>query len=243
MLKSAGTSKLECTPNVVTALKSLLACALLTMLAGNQAMADLTPNPGGDLATGAGVTQVIIDDPASGNSVSINSASPEIVLNSGAGSTSIGTENSNFSGNVTAGTVTATLDAAGAAISNVGAGVAGNDAVNVNQLNAMQGASGAALNSFANEVDSRFNAVDRRIDKVEERAYAGVASVAALSAIPAPAPGKRFSIGAGLGNYSSESAVAIGIRAALTESTSVTAGISTNTASKAAANMGVGYSW
>lgn len=256
MLKSAGTSNLECTQHAVPGRKSLLACALLAMLAGNQAMADLITD--GALDDPA-VTQLIIDDGAGGNSVSIDAVAPSIVLNSTVGTTNINTENSSFSGNlsvsggttattisatnITANSVTASLNAAGTVVSNVGDGVADTDGVNVRQLNSMQGASGAALNNFANEVDSRFNAVDRRIDKVEEVAYAGIASVAALAAIPSPAYGKRFSVGAGLGNYSSESAVAVGFRAALTESTSLTAGVSRNTASKTAANLGVGYSW
>jgi autotransporter adhesin len=258
MLKSAGTSNLECTQHAVPGRKSLLACALLAMLAGNQAMADLFTDGDGALDN-ATITQLIIDDGAGGNSVSINGATPNVVLNSGAGTTVISTENSSFTGNlsvsgdttattisatdITANSVTASLNAAGTVVSNVGDGVADTDGVNVRQLNSMQGASGAALNNFANEVDSRFNAVDRRIDRVEEVAYAGIASVAALAAIPSPAYGKRFSVGAGLGNYSSESAVAVGFRAALTESTSLTAGVSRNTASKTAANLGVGYSW
>lgn len=107
----------------------------------------------------------------------------------------------------------------------------------------MQNSYNNQYDELASQTNARFNAVDRRIDKVEEVANAGVASVAALAAIPAPAYGKRFSVGAGLGNYSSESAVAVGFRAAITESTSVTAGVSRNTASKTAANLGVGYSW
>ena len=259
MLKSAGTSNLECNQHAVPGRKSLLACALLAMLVGNQAMAELITD--GTLAD-PGVTQLIISDGpvgGTGNSVSINSVAGEVILDGSAGNTIISTENSSFSGNLTVGggttattisatditadSVTASLNAAGNAVTNMGDGVADTDGVNVRQLNSMQGASGAALNNFKNEVDSRFSAVDRRIDKVEEVANAGVASVAALAAIPSPAYGKRFSVGAGLGNYASESAVAVGFRAALTESTSVTAGVSSNTASKTAANLGVGYSW
>ena len=288
MLKSAGTSNLECNQHAVPGRKSLLACALLAMLAGNQAMAELITDGG---ISDPDLTGLFIDDtvggvPGNGNSIFIDSVNATISVDDGVSgqNTTIGAAQSDFSGDVnvnsgalsvtnggslsvdgntsvttlsatdvtadtvnattiTGGTITGSLDAAGTVVSNVGDGVAGSDAVNVSQLNAMQGASGAALNNFANEVDSRFNAVDRRIDKVEEVANAGVASVAALAAIPSPAYGKRFSVGAGLGNYASESAVAVGFRAAITESTSVTAGVSRNTASKTAANLGVGYSW
>lgn len=317
MLKSAGTSNLECTQRAVPGRKSLLACALLTLLAGNGAMAETITDAGGTPIDQPDVTAILIDDtvggvPGNGNNITIDATNASISVNDGISGqdTTIGAAQSNFSGDVnvnsgnlsvinggnlsvdgntsvttlsatdvtadsvtadtvngttvnsttianagaitsdtisattiTGGTVRGSLDAAGAVVSSVGNGVADTDAVNIRQLNAMQGASGAALNNFANEVDSRFNAVDRRIDSVEEVANAGVASVAALAAIPAPAYGKRFSVGAGLGNYSSESAVAVGFRAAITESTSVTAGVSRNTASKTAANLGVGYSW
>ncbi|MEI6874249.1 MAG: YadA-like family protein, partial [Spirochaetota bacterium] len=46
-------------------------------------------------------------------------------------------------------------------------------------------------------------------------AYSGVASVAALAAIPNPAPGKTFSMGIGYGNFQGESAVAAGIKASI----------------------------
>ncbi|MDP2244380.1 YadA-like family protein [Pseudomonas sp.] len=323
MLKSAGTSNLECTQHAVPGRKSLLACALLAMLAGNQAMADVIIE--GE-APYVGATSITVDD-VDGNQTSINAGGIDIIdennnfisitpgsgilVFGSAGDTFITSDGSQLNGDlvvqgdvsveavnsttinnsgaissdtvtattvngttvngttvnsttiantgaittntlqadtvsattITGGTITGSLNAAGTVVSNVGDGVAETDGVNVRQLNSMQGASSAALNNFANEVDSRFNAVDRRIDKVEEVAYAGIASVAALAAIPSPANGKRFSVGAGLGNYSSESAIAVGFRAAITESTSVTAGVSRNTASKTAANLGVGYSW
>lgn len=317
MLKSAGASNLECNPLAVPGRKSLLACALLALLAGNQAMADVTiddsvtpivtdgssvviDNGLGDI-TAIDAGSIIISDqnnntvvinPGSGIAITTDGVGTSVITSDGTGSniygnltvegdigtvgepvgtvysdtvnsatvngTSVNSTTITNTGTITTdtlqsdtvsattitgGTITGSLDAAGSVVSNVGNGVAGSDAVNVSQLNAMQGASGAALNNFANEVDTRFNAVDRRIDKVEEVAYAGIASVAALAAIPSPAHGKRFSVGAGLGNYASESAVAVGFRAAITESTSVTAGVSRNTASKTAANLGVGYSW
>ena len=293
MLKSAGTSNLECNQHAVPGRKSLLACALLALLAGNQAMADVTIDDSvtpivtdgssilienGLDSTSIEAGSILISD-QNGNTVIVNPGNGIAVTDATSGGTSVITADgtgSNIYGNltvegdigtvgqpvgtvnstnivnsgsvtsdtinattITGGTITGSLDAAGSVVSNVGDGVAETDGVNVRQLNSMQG----AFNNYANEVDSRFNAVDRRIDRVEEVANAGIASVAALAAIPSPAHGKRFSVGAGLGNYASESAVAVGFRAAITESTSVTAGVSRNTASKTAANLGVGYSW
>jgi hypothetical protein len=48
-----------------------------------------------------------------------------------------------------------------------------------------------------------------RIDK----AYSGIASTAALTAIPTPIPGKNVSFGLGFGNFESRSAIAFGTKA------------------------------
>ncbi len=261
MQKRARKCNLECISHVTLSRKSLLACTLLGMLAGNQAMADVTIE--GE-APYVGATQIGIDD-LDGNETTINAGAIELIdsdanfisITPGSGIVVIGPAGETFitsdgsqlhgdllvEGDVEATTITASLNAAGEKITNVAAGTAGSDAVNYDQLRAVQNSYNSQYDELASQTNARFNAVDRRIDKVEEVANAGVASVAALAAIPAPAYGKRFSVGAGLGNYSSESAVAVGFRAAITESTSVTAGVSRNTASKTAANLGVGYSW
>ncbi|MDX1725770.1 MAG: YadA-like family protein [Pseudomonas sp.] len=345
MQMSAGTSKLECTQHAVPGRKSLLACALLAILAGNQAMAQTLTDIGGTPIDQLDVTGIFIDDsvggvPGNGNEISLDAAQGTIDIVDGSGSTtSLGGVQSSFGGNVevlnggslsvegntsvttlsatdvtadsvtaatvngatvnsativntgsitsdtisatdvtantvtaatvngatvnsttiantgsitsgtinataiTGGTITGSLDAAGNKITNVAAGTVGTDAVNYDQLSAVQSGYNSRYDELSSQTNARFNYMDGRIDKVEEVANAGIASVAALAAIPSPAHGKRFSVGAGLGNYSSESAVAVGFRAAITESTSVTAGVSRNTASKTAANLGVGYSW
>jgi len=232
MQKHVRISNLECSSHVKAGSKSLLACALLTLLSASNAMAAVeTDNVEVD-ATGSMVV-VTSTAPGSSNEIALDANQSEIRVGSATGTTTIGAGDGTFSGSLTADSVSAT------SISATDISVGGNQVVTSNQLAAMQNSNAA----FADQIDTRFDAMDRRIDQVEERAYAGIASVAALAAIPAPAHGKRFSVGAGLGNYSSESAVAVGFRAAITESTSVTAGVSRNTASKTAANLGVGYSW
>ncbi|MCQ4279121.1 YadA-like family protein [Pseudomonas stutzeri] len=314
----------ECTQPVAYRRKSLLACALLAVLAGNQAMAEVIV--GDEAAVGGNAIEV---SDASGNTTFIESSSilifdsvgNNVVIRPGEGISVSGVEgtsviksdgtDSNIAGNLTVqgdvgtvgspvgsvnstninnsgaintgsvsasavngtavnsvtivnsgvittstlqadsvnattingGAITGSLNAAGEKITNVAAGTDGTDAVNYDQLRAVQNGYDSQYNELANQTNARFDYMENRIDRVEEVANAGVASVAALAAIPAPAHGKRFSVGAGLGSYSSESAVAVGFRAAITESTSVTAGLSRNTASKTAANLGVGYSW
>jgi len=46
-------------------------------------------------------------------------------------------------------------------------------------------------------------------------AYSGIASAAALAAIPDPTPGKNFTMGVGYGNFQKQDAVAVGIKAIL----------------------------
>ena len=130
----------------------------------------------------------------------------------------------------------ANLDMGGNQVRNVANGTLGTDAVNLNQLN-------SALSSSSTATNARIDALGQRVDKLEERSYAGIASVAALAAIPAPPPGKRYTIGAGVGTYGGKDAMAIGFRGAVTDRISVTLGVSHNSVSKTAANAGVGYSW
>ena len=79
-----------------------------------------------------------------------------------------------------------------------------------------------------------------------QKANIGIASVSALSAIPATMPGKNFAIGAGYGYFEGSSAVAIGIKAAIWNNLSVAAGVglgvgqSTNTFTT---NAGFSYSF
>lgn len=254
MQKHAHQNYPECIQPAAFGRKSLLACALLTLLTSGSAMAELiTDNPTGVINDPV-VSELLITSGA--NEIALDANQSEIRVGNGSGTTVIGAADSSFSGSLTVSGDTTVTSLSATDIS-----VGGNQVVTSNQLsavqssnaaslNAMQNSNTASLNTFAGQTDSRFegvdrrfDALDRRVDKVDERASAGIASVAALAALPAPAHGKRFSVGAGLGNYSSESAVAVGFRAAITESTSVTAGVSRNTASKTAANLGVGYSW
>ena len=87
----------------------------------------------------------------------------------------------------------------------------------------------------------------RQYNKLEDRvddAYSGIASVAALAAIPSPVQGKNFSLGLGYGNFKSESAVAVGGKAIVGKegNTTLTAGVgfcgSTTTVS-----AGIGWSF
>jgi hypothetical protein len=65
----------------------------------------------------------------------------------------------------------------------------------------------------------------RQYRKLEDRidtAYSGIASVAAIAAIPAPVPGKDFSVGVGFGNFESQSAIGLGGKALVGEEKDIT---------------------
>ncbi|QSI34338.1 adhesin [Variovorax sp. RKNM96] len=114
-------------------------------------------------------------------------------------------------------------------VHNVAPGVAGTDAVNVNQLNAL----GGSLNN-------RINAVNDRIDGVEKNAYAGVAAAMALQMPGSYVPGKTV-MRIGAGSFKGESAVGISFRrTAENNAWSITGGVAT---SRAGVGATVGAEW
>ncbi|MBJ2154938.1 ESPR-type extended signal peptide-containing protein [Variovorax sp. IB41] len=114
-------------------------------------------------------------------------------------------------------------------VHNVAPGVAGTDAVNVNQLNAL----GGGLNN-------RINAVNDRIDGVEKNAYAGVAAAMALQMPGSYVPGKTV-MRIGAGSFKGESAVGVSFRrTAENNAWSITGGVAT---SRAGVGATVGAEW
>ncbi len=82
--------------------------------------------------------------------------------------------------------------------------MAGNDAVNVNQLNS--GLAGA--NAYT---DARVNGLQANIDGVEKNANASAAGAMAMANLPQAAlPGKSM-IAAGVAGYGGQAALAIGV--------------------------------
>ncbi|MDP9920987.1 autotransporter adhesin, partial [Variovorax boronicumulans] len=118
----------------------------------------------------------------------------------------------------------------GTTISNVAPGVAGNDAANMNQLNAGVAASAAYT-------DARVGALQNNINGVARKAYAGVAAAMAMESAPY-VPGKT-TYAAGMGYYQSQGAVGISLRRTADNGRwSVTGGVSTS-AGGLAARVGI----
>jgi hypothetical protein len=84
----------------------------------------------------------------------------------------------------------------------------------------------------------------RQLDASQRLVSRGVASASALSGIPQLEQGKSFSVGAGMGNFNGQAAVAIGFSARLIrENIVVRAGVAGASGGKSTGSAGVGYSW
>ncbi|MCC8397652.1 YadA-like family protein, partial [Paraburkholderia sp. MMS20-SJTR3] len=126
-------------------------------------------------------------------------------------------------------------------ITNVAAGTADTDAVNVEQLNSTVAQGVQQANSYT---DLAVGAMNREIDSVAKKSYAGTAAAMATANLPqAPAPGKSIVAMAG-GTYSGQSAVALGLSTFTPKGKwIIKASASTTTGRTFAAGAGAGYVW
>jgi autotransporter adhesin len=93
-------------------------------------------------------------------------------------------------------------------ITNVAAGTADTDAVNVGQMNSSVAQGVSQANNYT---DQRFNTMSQSIDDVAKKSYAGSAAAVAMSNLPqAPAPGKSI-VSMGGGTYQGQAAMAVGV--------------------------------
>ena len=125
----------------------------------------------------------------------------------------------------------------GTTISNVAPGVAGTDAVNVNQLN--QGV--AAANQYT---DSKIGELRNDIGNTAKDASAGSAGAMALSSLPqSTIPGKGM-LSAGVAAYDGQAAIAIGVSKLSDNGRWVVKfGGTANTRGKVGVAAGVGFHW
>jgi len=125
----------------------------------------------------------------------------------------------------------------GTTISNVAPGVAGNDAVNLNQLNA----SAAAGTAYA---DTRVNQLANKMENNRRDANAGTAGAIAMASLPqAYIPGKSM-LAAGVGTYEGETSIAIGMSKLSDNGRWVLkVGGSANSRGKVGLGVGAGFHW
>ncbi|MDQ8952810.1 YadA-like family protein, partial [Acinetobacter rudis] len=91
-------------------------------------------------------------------------------------------------------------------LTNVAAGTADTDAVNVQQLNNVS----KSFNDRTEALNQRLDGMGEYVNKVDKRSSAGIAGVAAMANIPQVMAGGQKSFGIGIGNHRGENAVAIG---------------------------------
>jgi len=123
------------------------------------------------------------------------------------------------------------------AIHNVAPGVAGTDAVNVNQLNSGIASANAYTDARTSQISNQLNS---RIDDVARNAYAGVAAAMAIQMPASYVPGKTV-MRMGAGVFKGQSAVGVSFRrTADNNAWSLTGGVG---ASRAGAAATVGVEW
>ncbi|MFM0061160.1 YadA-like family protein, partial [Paraburkholderia phytofirmans] len=130
-------------------------------------------------------------------------------------------------------------------VTNVAAGTATTDAVNVGQLN---DAIGSAVGNLPagmtakDYTDKQISSVQNSVSQVAKSAYAGIAAATALTMIPDVDQGKTIAVGIGGGTYKGEQAVALGVSARITENLKMKVGAGTSS-SGTTVGLGASYQW
>jgi autotransporter adhesin len=130
-------------------------------------------------------------------------------------------------------------------VTNVAAGTATTDAVNVGQLNESVSAAIGNLpagTTAKDYTDQRFNQVQDSVSQVAKAAYSGIAAATALTMIPDVDQGKTIAVGIGGGNYKGQSAVALGVSARITENLKMKIGAGTSS-NGPTVGAGASYQW
>ncbi len=92
---------------------------------------------------------------------------------------------------------------------------------------------------------SEYDAVNyKQLKELGDRADAGIATVAALAAIPSPLPGKKYSIGAGVGHHHNQDALAIGVNTIIGKKKDISLRMGLGYGREEfTTNAGIGWSW
>jgi autotransporter adhesin len=204
---------------------------------------------GGTTVSGAGVVgttpvNVQVDGVLNANKGIINTgnltSTGNAVIGSAVGSSvTVGNQNSSGVG-------TSTVSFNNNRVQNVAAATAATDAVNlgqVNQLIANSGGSSPALQNQVNGIQNQVNSLQSQVNQNNLIAQRGIASASAIAGIPAIETGKNFSVGVGVGNYVSASAISVGAQARLTEFTVLKIAAGTTSFGGVVTSAGLGISF
>uniref|UniRef100_UPI00262E75E8 YadA family autotransporter adhesin n=1 Tax=Paraburkholderia sp. TaxID=1926495 RepID=UPI00262E75E8 len=130
-------------------------------------------------------------------------------------------------------------------VTNVAAGTATTDAVNVGQLNDSISAAVGNLPAgmtAKDYTDQQINSVQSSVNQVARNAYSGIAAATALTMIPDVDQGKTIAVGIGGGTYKGAQAVALGVSARITENLKMKAGAGTSSQGTTV-GVGASYQW
>lgn len=99
------------------------------------------------------------------------------------------------------------------------------------------------LGNLEQQTNRQFASLGQRIDKVQDRANAGTATALAAAGIPQVTGEQRFSLGAAVGGYESENALAVGFSSRVTQNVVVKASVATDTQHGVGYNVGASVGW
>ncbi|HCK1903834.1 TPA: YadA-like family protein [Proteus mirabilis] len=94
------------------------------------------------------------------------------------------------------------------------------------------------LNDLQQKNEQRFSQMNKKIDRVEKRANAGIAGVTAISSIPY-VNNERFSFGMGVGHYRDAQAIAAGVQYKVSQNANIRVNTSWNNGGDT--NLGAGF--
>lgn len=164
---------------------------------------------------------------SSGNAV-IGSASASIVNIGNQNGSNVGTSTVSFNNN---------------RLQNVAAATNGTDAVNLNQVNSLISSSSGAVQNQVNGIQNQVNNLQSQVNQNNLAAQRGIAGASAIAGIPAIEAGKNFSVGVGVGNYVSASALSLGAQARISQSTVIKIAAGTTNNGGMVTSAGVGFSF
>ncbi|QIN95792.1 adhesin [Escherichia phage MN03] len=104
-------------------------------------------------------------------------------------------------------------------------------------------ANAKSIKALEQSTNKRFASLQKQVDRNRDHASAGISGVAAMANIPQVSQGSAFSVGAGVGAYDGESALAIGVSARFNENLVTKASVAMTSESDAVLGAGVSYEW
>lgn len=127
-------------------------------------------------------------------------------------------------------------------VTGVADGTSQYDAVNYGQVAGLA----TAVDSELTNIQNSINSLDSKMENLHKNMAGGIASVAAMSALPTLEKGKKFAIGMGTGYFDSQAGLAFGFTGRFNKRVVGKVGLAVSPSSpesNAVANAGISYAW